>query len=360
MTDDISRWFEANIDSIARDILELVAVRSVSGDVAASRRALELALEKARSFGLSTRLEAEGRVGVAELRCDGGTAGGGEPETLGVLAHVDVVDPGDPASWSHDPWGELADGAVWGRGCVDDKGPLLICLWALRALRELGRPLRKNVSVIIGTMEEIDWEDLRAYKATGARLPDYGFTPDGAFPVTNREKGYCDVTLSFPADVHSGLGPWRIVSLEGGEAVNAVPEKAVAVLEETVPGAGRGSIAAALESSPATEQDELVVERIGDGLVSVAARGVATHSCFPGKGENAIVRLAGFLARLGPNGLAEFVSSRLGGDYLARGLGLQTRPEIVDGEYFGPTTVSPDLLSTAAGRFELTLNLRLA
>ncbi len=47
---------------------------------------------------------------------------GGDGPTLALLGHVDTV-RADPEEWSRDPWsGELVDGWVWGRGALDMKG----------------------------------------------------------------------------------------------------------------------------------------------------------------------------------------------------------------------------------------------
>ncbi|RMF41190.1 MAG: succinyl-diaminopimelate desuccinylase [Alphaproteobacteria bacterium] len=46
----------------------------------------------------------------------------GAAPVFGFNGHVDVVPPGDPAQWTHDPFGaEQADGRLWGRGAVDMK-----------------------------------------------------------------------------------------------------------------------------------------------------------------------------------------------------------------------------------------------
>lgn len=50
---------------------------------------------------------------------------GRDPASPGVLlaAHQDVVPAPDAADWTHPPFaGEVAGGAVWGRGAMDDKG----------------------------------------------------------------------------------------------------------------------------------------------------------------------------------------------------------------------------------------------
>lgn len=52
-----------------------------------------------------------------------------------LVGHVDVVPPGDPATWTCDPWGgEVRDGAMYGRGACDMKGGVVAIVAALRAL----------------------------------------------------------------------------------------------------------------------------------------------------------------------------------------------------------------------------------
>jgi acetylornithine deacetylase len=56
-----------------------------------------------------------------------------------LVGHVDVVPPGDPATWTTDPWGaEIRDGAMYGRGACDMKGGVVSILAALRALLASG------------------------------------------------------------------------------------------------------------------------------------------------------------------------------------------------------------------------------
>lgn len=56
-----------------------------------------------------------------------------------LMSHHDVVDGGDPAGWKHPPFGgEVHDGAVWGRGAVDTKGPLYAEFQAVEELLAQG------------------------------------------------------------------------------------------------------------------------------------------------------------------------------------------------------------------------------
>src|SRR5450759_497439 len=58
---------------------------------------------------------------------------------LVLSGHVDVVPPGDPATWTGDAWsGEIRDGQLYGRGACDMKGGVAAILGAVRALRATG------------------------------------------------------------------------------------------------------------------------------------------------------------------------------------------------------------------------------
>lgn len=74
-----------------------------------------------------------------------------------LMAHQDVV-PVDPATaglWRHPPFGgDIADGAVWGRGAMDDKGSLIAILEALETLAERGFRPSRTILVVSGDHEE--------------------------------------------------------------------------------------------------------------------------------------------------------------------------------------------------------------
>ena len=60
-------------------------------------------------------------------------------DALVLSGHLDVVPPGDPATWTADPWGaEIRDGALYGRGACDMKGGVVSILAAVRALGAAG------------------------------------------------------------------------------------------------------------------------------------------------------------------------------------------------------------------------------
>ncbi len=81
---------------------------------------------------------------------------GGDGPTLMFNAHMDHVDPGDPARWPVPPYsGEVRDEAIWGRGAVDVKGPLAAQVYGVALLRAAGLKPAGDVYVTAVVMEEV-------------------------------------------------------------------------------------------------------------------------------------------------------------------------------------------------------------
>lgn len=86
---------------------------------------------------------------------------GAEPgPTLCLLSHVDTV-LATPAEWTHDPWsGDLADGCVWGRGALDMKSQTAAEAAAAISLARAGwRPSRGALLVVCVVDEETGGAD---------------------------------------------------------------------------------------------------------------------------------------------------------------------------------------------------------
>ena len=145
---------DAYLDALAKDISALCRINSVEGEAKPGMpfgegpaKALEEALRMGRELGFKTE-NFDNYVGHIEF-------GEGE-EMVGILGHVDVVPAGE--GWERDPWGgEIADGRIWGRGTLDDKGPVLTCLYAMKILKDMNIPLKRRVRIILGTNEETNW-----------------------------------------------------------------------------------------------------------------------------------------------------------------------------------------------------------
>ena len=156
----IDAFAEQNRENILRDITRLVAVPSVEGVPEPGapfgpgpRAALDKALEIASELGLATH-NAEGYIGWAE------TAPIGESDKfLATITHTDVVPEGN--GWDADPYTvRLRDGWLLGRGVADDKGPSVLCLYALKYLKESGAALKYPVRALLGANEETGMGDM--------------------------------------------------------------------------------------------------------------------------------------------------------------------------------------------------------
>ncbi len=74
--------------------------------------------------------------------------------TLLLGAHVDTVPAGD--GWTRDPFGgEVADGAVHGRGASDNKGAAAAMIVAFRTLVELGVTAHRRLVLVANADEEL-------------------------------------------------------------------------------------------------------------------------------------------------------------------------------------------------------------
>lgn len=71
------------------------------------------------------------------------------------MAHYDVVPVDESDAWTHPPFaGVIADGSVYGRGALDDKGPLIVVLEAVENLLADGFVPPQDVYLSFGGNEE--------------------------------------------------------------------------------------------------------------------------------------------------------------------------------------------------------------
>lgn len=297
-------------------------------------RCLGYMLDLARELGFPAQ-ELDGQVGWCEY-------GQGE-EMVAVLCHLDVVPEGD--GWTVPPYeGRVIDGKLYGRGAIDDKGPAVAALFALKALKDAGVPLKRRVRILFGLNEETGSADMKYYLSHGGEVPVMGFTPDGEYPVINGEKGLITETY---ARTWSQSGPVRLTQLWGGTAHNIVPAQAWAQLTCSPDLAGEIS---------ALSAHKVTCTPTADGL-RVEAEGVSAHGGSPQEGENAIGRLMQFLARVPLEGEAaqtvRFLADKLGMEYDGASLGIAMADQLS-----GPLTMNLGVLRGDEKGLEVRLNYR--
>ena len=268
---------------------------------------LDFTLSKAAEFGFDTK-DLDGYCGIVET--------GAGDEMLGILAHLDVVPEG--TGWDHDPYGaEIADGKIFGRGTIDDKGPAIATLYALKAVASSGMDFFRKVRLILGCNEETSMDCVKYYKEV-ERIPDLSFSPDGEFPVTNSEKTilHCTYKASFSSKVRMNVG----------EAPNVVPGYA-----------------------------EAEIDVLGQKK-TICASGRIAHASLPWEGENALQKL--FLALRNENisgkdrVVIDTFCEAFKDEYFGQSMGLDKEDES------GRLTLNVGVIRWDENGFELTLDLR--
>jgi acetylornithine deacetylase/succinyl-diaminopimelate desuccinylase-like protein len=174
---------------------------------------------------------------------------GTDAPPLMLSAHLDVV-PAEPERWTHPPFAaEVHDGWVWGRGAVDMKHMAAMSLVAVRLLAASGRPLRRDV-IVSAVADEED-----------------GCAHGSAFLVAEH-----------PDEVRAGY----VLGEVGGFTLHLGPQPVYPVQ---------------------------VAEK-GVCWIRATAHGATGHGSMP-RGDNAVVRLAAFLDRLGSTKLPVHRSAAL-------------------------------------------------
>lgn len=178
-------------DSMIDSIRALVQVNSVETEAGVDMPfgkgvydALHKALSISEELGFSTT-NLDNYIGYAQY-------GRGE-DYVCAIGHVDVVPVGE--GWKQPPFSAyMEEGTIYGRGVLDNKGPVLACLYGLAALKELNLSLKHPVRIVFGCDEESGFEDL-AYYLKREKPPLYGFTPDCKYPVVYSERGRARVRI---------------------------------------------------------------------------------------------------------------------------------------------------------------------
>lgn len=337
---------ENSREAIIRDCIKLINIPSVSHRTEDVDKCLKTFLLMAEDYGFYTYMTPEKDVGIIEM-------GQGE-ETIGILVHVDVVDEGDIEKWITKPFEGIFDGEyILGRGAEDNKGPAVVALHAMKIMKDLNIPLKKKIQLIVGTQEEVLWTDMDHFKQH-FKTPDFGFTPDGGFPIENREKGYADILLTFSSMEDCGY-EIKIKSLNSGGSVNSIPSHAEAEIEIS-------SKVRKEEFIKHSKNKNIKIIELENNLLKISADGVTVHSSEPEKGVNAINLICDFLGSyfISPGHAKQaigFVNEYMRNDYYGKKLGLYQGDSYLNGDYMGFTTIAPTIMKVQEETF-LNLNTR--
>ena len=155
------------------------------------------------------------RSGPRRVNVLGRRDGAAARPTLHFNGHFDVVPAGDPAAWTHPPFGgEIAAGRLWGRGSADQKAGIAASIYALEAIRRADVRLQ-------GSVEQSATVDEESGGFAGvAELCEQGFISSGRTD---------HVIITEPLDVdrvcigHRGVY-WCEVTARGRTAHGSMPD----------------------------------------------------------------------------------------------------------------------------------------
>ena len=119
----LEKFIKENKENIIKNVQELIQIPSVYIKSSNSKYpfgkyindALEYTLNLGKDMGFRTK-NIDGYCGYIEF--------GEGDELLGIVGHLDVVPEGE--DWTYPPFsGTVSNGCIFGRGAIDDKGPVM-------------------------------------------------------------------------------------------------------------------------------------------------------------------------------------------------------------------------------------------
>lgn len=198
-------------EEIIQVLSKLISIRSVKSEATqiapfgqATADALEYLLAVGKEMGFYTK-NIDNKVGYIQY--------GEQGPLIAVLCHLDVVPAGE--GWLFDPFQlRRENGLLIGRGVIDDKGPAVCTLFAMKKMMESGFLPNVRIRLILGLDEESGSLCMSRYKET-EEMPVCGYTPDASFPPIFAEKGILAIRV---------FGPSKgSLIMSGGERGNMVP-----------------------------------------------------------------------------------------------------------------------------------------
>lgn len=269
---------EKQKNEIINTVSDLIKFPSISDESATSQypfgeecnNALNYILNLGKELGFRTK-NIDGYCGYIEF--------GEGDELVGIIGHLDVVPALLEDGWTTPPFEPtIRDGKLFGRGSIDDKGPVVASLYAMKAIKDTAK-ISKRVRLILGLNEEKSWKCINYYKEHEEH-PTIGFSPDANFPGIYAEKGIMSVELKNEFSIKD----YNILEIDcKNNAINVVPKYCSIKLQKNYIG---NSNLKEIQNIKLTENNDILL---------IEAFGVSAHSAHPELGNNAIKTLVNYL-----------------------------------------------------------------
>ncbi|MGM9873444.1 MAG: Sapep family Mn(2+)-dependent dipeptidase [Bacilli bacterium] len=201
-------------------------------------------------------------------------------KNITIMAHADVVPAGE--GWESNPFLlKKEDDIIYGRGVSDDKGPLLACYYALKALKENKLLGDYQVRFLVGGNEESGSLGMQYYfDVLKKKVPTYGFSPDADFPLIFAEKGLINFNINKTIILDD------VESIDAGVAYNSVISRATLKIKH------HDDFISLLNK----EKVDYFLESSGEYDV-IVFNGIPAHGATPEEGKNSGMILLEYLAK---------------------------------------------------------------
>ena len=324
----LEKFIKENKENIIKNVQELIQIPSVYIKSSNSKYpfgkyindALEYTLNLGKDMGFRTK-NIDGYCGYIEF--------GEGDELLGIVGHLDVVPEGE--DWTYPPFsGTVSNGCIFGRGAIDDKGPVIASLYAMKYVMET-KKINKRVRLILGLNEEKDWHCIKYYKAH-EEIPSASFSPDSDFPCIYAEKAV------LTQEIKAGISQFKdldikVISINCNDnPVNVVPKICSAILSINTKNIKTTDFINTLKKIINETNFEIDIYKISNDEIKLTSHGIPSHAAHPDLGINSISRLIIVLDKLyklyGVTiDLFDFFTKFIGLEYNGKKLGINFEDE---------------------------------
>ena len=285
-----------------------------------ANNALEYVLNLGKKLGFRTK-NIDGYCGYIEF-------GEGE-ELIGIIGHLDVVPEGE--GWTFPPFSAtISNSKIFGRGAIDDKGPVISSLYAMKAVMDNCK-VYKRVRLILGLNEENNWNCIKHYKEV-EESPSFGFSPDADFPCIYAEKSILNASISMQYK-NNNLDDIKIKEINcNNNALNVVPKFCSIILNVNSKKIDMHNLIESLQETINKNNYEIDIYKLDEQELKLTSHGIQAHGAHPDLGINAISQLIVTINSIFKiygisNDLFDFFSKYIGMEYNGKSLGINYNDE---------------------------------